>query len=362
LISLILISAILFIGLVFITRGVVMSRSRLPLTVVQKVRNLSAHETEWQIATTAQPGDVLEYFVLAQLPTGYNSNIRNVTIQPKNDSKITYRPLTLESVAKGINKGTAEKIADSVFNEGLKIDVIKPGEFIDLKWQGRLDEAIAFDKNQAPLLEEMVSVMADQFNSKKAKTLVTISSTLERQIAASKHIFNPRIFSMNPRQAFDDLGTGAVIVGEDLGGIKELRLSGPGEKLAWRLVSDELIEAGIPAGLSAGEQKIEFIDVNNKTLADKLSFTVLTTEKRATVIKATPNVVSQGSKRVIVLQGIRLKDVKELTAKDGSEFKLENINQINDRVLSAEIPATAPKGEYKLWVGQYEQDVKLTVN
>lgn len=361
-ISLILISAVLFVGLVFITRGIAMSHARLPLAVIQKVRNLSAHETEWQIATTAQPGDVLEYFVLVQLPADYADNVRDVRIFPKNDSKISYRPLTLASAAKSINKATEEKTADSIFNNGLEIDTIKPGEFIDLKWQGRLNEAITFDKNQAPLLEEIVTVGAEQFNSKKAKTLITISSTLERQLSESKRAWSPRLFGMNPRQAYDDLGTGAVIAGEDLGGIKELRISGSGKTLAWRLVSNELIEAGIPAGLPAGGQKIEFIDINNKTLADKLSFTILPTEKRATVIKATPSVVSQGKKRVIVLQGIRLKDVKELSAKDGAEFELENINQINDRVLSAEIPANVPKGEYRLFVGQYQQDVKLTVN
>lgn len=360
--SLILISIIFFVGLVFLTRGITMSRTRLPLSVSQKVRNLSAHETEWQIATAAVPGDVLEYFVLVQLPADYRNNVREARVRPKNDSKIVYRPGTLESAAKNINKTTDEKIADSVFSQGLEIDTIKPGEFIDLKWQARLNEAITFDKNQAPLLEEAVTVEAEQFNSKKAKTLITISSTLERQLSASKRVWNPHLFGMNPRQAYDDLGTSAVIAGEDLGGIKELRLSGTKETIAWRLVSNELIEVGIPAGLAAGQQKIEFIDANGKILAEKLAFTVLTTEKRATVIKATPNVISQGKKRVIVLQGIRLKDAKDLTARDGQEFKLENINQINDRVISAEIPANVPKGEYQLFVGQYEQDVKLTVN
>lgn len=361
-ISLIAISAVLFVGLVFVIHGIAISRASLPLAVTQKVRNISAEEKEWQVATTAQPGDVLEYFILVQLPENYEKNVSNVLIQPKADTSIAYTPNTLQSASQGINDQTDAKTIDAIFKEGLNINSIKPGEFVDLKWQSRLNKAITFDKNQAPLLEETVLVSAKKFNSKKAKTLVTLSSTQERQKVAGKNFFMPHVLSMNPRQAYDDLGTGVVIAGEDLTGIKELRLAGSGKILAWRLSSNELIEAGIPAGLPSGVHAIEFVDTNDKVLANKLSFTILPTENRATITKATPNVITQGKKRVIVLQGIHLNNITGLTAKNGQEFKFENINQINDRALLAEVPATVPKGEYTIIVSGQKQDVQLTVN
>ncbi|MDP1709548.1 MAG: hypothetical protein Q8L21_01540 [Candidatus Komeilibacteria bacterium] len=361
-ILLIAISAILFIGLVFIIRGIAMSRPSLPLVITQKVRNISAEEKEWQVATAAVPGDVLEYFILAQLPENYSQSVKDVRISPQTDANIALLPATMQSASQGINDQTDQAAIDNIFSKGLSVDLIKPGEFVDLKWQSRLNINISFDKNQPPLLETSVLAEASQFDSKKAKTLVTISSTQERQKQTSKNFFVPRVVGMNPRQAYDDLGTGVVIAGDDLGGIKELRLADSGKILAWRLASNELIEAGIPAGLASGVYAIEFVDINNKILANKLSFTILSTDKRATVTKATPNIVSQGKKRAIILQGIHLKNITELSAKNGQTFKFENINQINDRALLAEVPATAPKGEYKLFVGQYEQDVKLTVN
>jgi folylpolyglutamate synthase/dihydropteroate synthase len=132
--------------------------------------------------------------------------------------------------------------------------------------------------------------------------------------------------------------------------------------LAWRLISNDLIEAGIPAGLKSGDYSLEFFDNKNNLLTDKLSIKILGTENKTVVIRATPSVIKQGQRRTIVLQGIHLANAKELFAKNGQSIRLENINQINDRVLSAEMPATAKPGEYRLFIGEQEQDIKLTVN
>ena len=70
-ISLTALSVVLFIGLLFIVRGLAMNRGSSPLVVTEKVRNLSAQETEWQVATAAAPGDVLEYLALVRLPNNH---------------------------------------------------------------------------------------------------------------------------------------------------------------------------------------------------------------------------------------------------------------------------------------------------
>ena len=364
LISLILISAIFFIGLVFIMRGLSMSQNKLPLSIEQKVRNLSAHETEWQVATVAAPGDVIEHFALIHASDSLKGVLKNIRVACLIDARQNYRAKTLVSSSQGINEEMSETAADNFFGNGLEAAQIKSGEFMDFRWQTQLQPSLSFNEQEIPLINTSIKVEADSYGARAAKTLLSVYSTRERAEAApvKSDFYLPRAISMNPRTIYDDLGGGVLIAGSDLTGVKTLRLAGSNKILAWRLISNELLEAGLPAGLTSGEQQIEFIDNQSKIIKDKISFTVLSSANRAVVIKATPNVIKQGTRRIIVLQGIHLKNAKELIARNGSEFKLENINQINDRALSAEIPAEAPKGEYKLFVGEYEQDVKLTVN
>ena len=132
--------------------------------------------------------------------------------------------------------------------------------------------------------------------------------------------------------------------------------------MIWRLISNELIEASIPAGLKSGDYSLEFFDNKNRQLKDQLAIKILDSQNSATIVAVTPSIIKQGARRTIVLQGIHLANAKELFAKNGQSIRLENINQINDRVLSAELPATAKPGEYRIFVGEQEQDVKLTVN
>ena len=360
----VVISAILFIGLLFIVRGIAMSREASPLAITQKVRNLSAQETVWQVATAAVPGDVLEYFALIQLPNDYLKTVSGLSLQAILDDNFSYRDQTLSSVALGIGEAASADFAKKLLSpNGLEVKQLKSGEFIDIKWQARLAENISFSDKALPLLGSRIIAKAKKFSSREAETVISISSTLERSLVinAEATFYVPRVFGMNPRAAFDDLGSGVLIAGEDLKGIKTIRLAKSRQSLAWRLISNELIEAGIPAGLASGEQAIEFLD-NNNAVKDKLSFKILPSEQRAVVVRATPSLVKQGQRRTIVLQGIRLNNAKELLIKNGQTFRLENINQINNRVLSAEIPATIKPGEYRLFVGAQEQDVKLTVN
>ena len=98
-IFLVALSAMLFAGLLFVVRGVAMSRAASPLVATQKVRNLSAQETDWQTATAAVPGDVLEYFALVQLPTSHASAIKDIILAASLDENFSYRDQTLSSFA-----------------------------------------------------------------------------------------------------------------------------------------------------------------------------------------------------------------------------------------------------------------------
>lgn len=361
----IIISVILFTGLLFIVRGIAMSRQASPLSVTQKVRNLSAKEADWQTATTAQPGDVLEYFALVQLPGDYEKTINNLSLEAVLDDNFSYRGQTLSSFALGINNANSDNFAKKLLsNNGLEIKQLKSGEFIDIKWQSRLAENVSFGDNALPLLGSRLLVKAKNFNSRETETIVSINSTQERILNNNTEtvFYIPRVLGMNPREAYDSLGTGVLIAGNDLAGIKTIRLAKNNTTLVWRLISNELIEAGIPSGLPSGNYNLEFFDNKGNLLKEKLSIKILDTQNRTTVVAATPNVIKQGVRRTIVLQGIYLANAKELLAKNGQTFRLENINQINDRVLSAEIPESVKKGEYRLFVGEREQDVKLTVN
>lgn len=361
---LVIISAVLFVGLLFIVRGIAISRQASPLSITQKVRNLSAQETDWQIATTAVPGDVLEYFALVQLPRDYAKTIKDISLAADLDSNFSYRGQTLSSFALGINNANSDNFAKKLLsNSGLEVKQLKSGEFIDIKWQSRLAENISFGDKVLPLLGNRLLVKAKNFNNREAETIVSINSTQERILGNNTEtaFYIPRVLGMNPREVYDNLGTGALIAGNDLAGIKTIRLAQNNKTLVWRLISNELIEVGIPAGLKSGDYNLEFFDNKNSLLKDKLSIKILDSQNRTVVVAVTPSVIKQGTRRSIILQGIRLNNAKDFLIKNGETFRLENINQINDRVLSAEIPESVKLGEYRLFVGEHEQDVKLTV-
>lgn len=347
---------LIFIGIVFVYRGVVMQRNKLPVAVTYKIRNASAHESEWRIATTAQAGDVIDHFLLIRLADKVPAAVAKVTITPQADSRFMYREATLASAALGITAGSAEA--------GLNIPLIKPGEFADIKWQTRLKDEVAFSGSEAPLLENRVSVSASGYSGREGKALVTLSSTVARSDAdqAEPKLYFPRLVSMNPRQAYDDLGTGVLIAGEDLTGLKTLRISGFNRTLITRLISDDLLEAGIPAGLKEGSYTIEAIDRKGAVLADKLSFTIRPANARAVVVKVTPSIVKSGKHSTIVLQGVHLGGIATIRGQNGQSFNLENVKKINDRVVTADVPADLKRGEYKLVIEDNKQEPVLVVD
>ncbi len=352
---------------VFAVREVDEARTRLPIEVAEKIRNLSAQEIEWEIATTAVPGDVLEHFVLVRLAPEHAEAIRDVRVQSSVYAEGTYRAGSLASVALGIGESNADERAGAFFNEGITLSQIAPGEFIDLKWQTHVAENIAFGSEEAPLLESAVTAFSGGFSPRTARAVATLSSTLERGRTAepASHFYLPKVFGMNPRSAYEDLGTGVVVAGDDLEGVKGLYLAETGKALAWRLVSNDLLEAGIPAGLLPGTYSVAFVNAAGETLRDALSFEILPSKGRAVIVAATPSVVAAGQKRTIVLQGIRLTPDAQFALRENKSkqvFALENAQAINQRVLTAEVPGALPAGAYTLLVGGEVQEVRLTVN
>lgn len=352
---------------IFALRQVDEARARLPIEVAEKIRNLSAQETEWQVATTVQPGDVLEHFMLVRLAPDYSQSINNVRLQSSLYAKGAYRQGSLVSLALGIGESNADERANALFNGGIALSEIAPGEFIDLKWQTHVAENIAFKTGEAPLLESTATVTASGFNPRTARAVASLFSTLARskEEKATDRFYLPKVLGMNPRSAYEDLGTGVVIAGDDLEGVKELRITQTGKALAWRLVSNELLEAGIPAGLEPGTYSIAFVNAAGETLRDTMSFQILPSKGRAVVVAATPSLVRAGQKRNIVLQGIHLTGDLQLFLRENKSkqvFALENAQALNQRVLTAEVPSTISTGAYTLLVGETEQDAHITVN
>ncbi len=350
------------VGLVFIFRGIDISTPRLPADIAYRVRNLSAQESDWQVATTAVPGDVLEHFALVRLPAEKELNLRNLSIKVNLGNQTEYRADTLVSSSRGINANTDAKLIKTLFDgSGLSVNELKPGEFIDIKWQTRFKEDITFAA--APIVATNVSVSADNYKTAFAKSIATISSTQARspQATAKDRVFVTQIYGMNPRVVYDDLGGGALIAGADLEGVKGIRIAENKQALVWRLISNDLIEAGLPAKLVAGNYHLEFINKENLALKDKVGFAVMPSYQRAVVTSATPNTLENEKNRIVVLQGVHLNDNVQFTLKNGKIYALENIKLINDRVLSAEIPSNITKGEYRIAVDERDQGVKLVI-
>lgn len=342
-----------------VIRETSMTRNRLPLEVSQKVRNLSAKETEWQLAATAQPGDVLEHFMLIRLDAGYPEPVRGIRITAETSQWDSYREDSFASRVLGATGG-------SLNSRGIAVPELKPGEFIDLSWQTSISDTASFANSEAPLLESKAVISAAGFSEFSSRTVASLFSTLRRSSVslAKKTFYEPKAYSMNPRYAYEDLGTGVLIAGEDLSGVTSLAIAGTGTALVWRLISNELLEAGIPAGLAPGSYSVQLFS-NSTALGQTLSFEILPSKGRAVVAAATPSLIKSGAKRTLVLQGIHLDEsLQLLLSKQGSArtHALENPKKINERVLTAEIPAAITSGTYTILVGDTEQEARLTVN
>ncbi len=352
--------AVLAVALFALIHRTSITANRLPLEVRQLVRNASAREIEWQIATTAQPGDVLEHFVLVRLAADYPEPVKDIRITAQTSNADAYREGSFASRVLGATGG-------SVFEKGISVAELHPGEFVDLSWQTSVTENTSFAKDEAPLLASVVTIGANDFSKLVSRTVASLFSTLERaNVSLSADTFYaPRAYGMNPRSAYEDLGTGVLIAGEDLSGVTKLAISGTDKALVWRLISNELLEAGIPAGLLPGQYSVALYDTDNRVIPNTLSFDILPSSGRAVVVRATPSLVKSGSKRTVVLQGIHLdEDLQLLLSKDGSArtYALENSKQINERVISAEIPGTLTQGTYTILVGDTAQEAHITVN
>jgi len=352
------IGALVFI-LVVLIRESSIDANKVPLEITHKIRNISAQEEEWQIATTAQVGDVLEHFLLVHLPENFDKNLEDINISHIGYDKSMYREKTFKSISEGIGQEGAQIDADAFFSKaGLLFGKIMPGEFIDIKWQSRIESDLEF-------LETKISVSAEDFSAVTAKTLVSLFSTIERSKTKQEiSFFLPKIIGMNPRVSYEDISTGVLIAGQDLGGIKQIYIAEGRKNLVWRVVSNDLIEASIPAGLLEGDYEIEFVDYKNTLLDDKLRFSINPSHERTVILSTTPSVIFSGAERIIVLQGIHLKEDSSIKLQNNSKdhvVVLENIEYITDKVISAKVPEDIKTGDYSIFVGKEGQEVKLTV-
>jgi len=339
-----------------------------PVEVFYKVRNLSAKEREWNIATVAQPGDVVEHFVLIHVPETLTEPINDIRVSYDGERGEQYRDETFTSASQGINNANSSSYVESFFNgKGVELAQVAPGEFTDFRWQSLVSNEIAFDQKSAPLIESDVEVRAPTYSSVISKTLVSLFSTIERSrtIVEDPIVYEPVVLGMNPRQAYEDLGAGVVIAGEDFGGIADLRIVGTRRSLVWRADSNEVIEASIPAGLEPGEHAIEFVDTDGKVLEDTFTFTVLPSKDRAVVVQTTPSTIESGVRRTLVLQGIHLSPDVHIQLRDqsrGQLFALEHQSSINNRVMTAEVPESARSGQYTIYVNDTVQQTTLRIN
>jgi len=351
--------------LLLIIRAVGLERNALPLEITFQVRNISAQETDWRVVTAAQPGDVLEHFLLIHLPSGREAGVASAQIRVVPDTQTMYREQSFSSVSQGIDEQSAEQ-AVAFFKNGITIPFIAPGEFVDFKWQTRLSQDVSFSGEAVPILIDQTYVGAPGFSGALSKTRMSLFSTQPRNTAPAPKedvFFVPKIIGMNPRSAYDILGTGAIIAGSGLEGIKQIQLAENNLQLVWRLVSGDVIEAALPAGLAPGAYTIEFTDVRDNMLQETLAFQVLDSKELPIIAHATPNEFSARQARTIVLQGIGLAEDAKITmvSKDRT-IVLQNLTRIADRVLAADIPETASAGTYELYLDNRPQHITIIGN
>lgn len=272
-----LISALFFVGMLFVVRGLAMNKPVLPLILTQKIRNLSNFETDWQIATTAQPNDTLEYFILISLPTtDERKTFNNFSLQAIFDNNFIYQDKTFSSVALGINDASANDLAQKFFsNQGLTIKQIKNNEFIDIKWQEKLSGNIKITDNKFKILKNHSTIKAKKFQNRVAESIIGInfdSSKKSNQKKSDINFYGPRIIGINIQKNSNSLVIGAMVIGYDLNAIKTIKLKPSNKNLTWRLISNELIKIELPDLKDNNEYYIEFFDTKNNLLKHKLSF------------------------------------------------------------------------------------------
>jgi hypothetical protein len=363
----ILFSIIAIAIVIFLVREITIDRNSSPLDITYKVRNLSAKEDGWQIATAVQTGDVVEHFLLVHLPEDYSSIIPEVNILAQASNGNSFIDNTFSSKSRGINEDSPEQVINDLFTkDGINLKEIKPGEFVDLKWHTLVSEDIQFRGLDAPLFENRTIISSKDFSQTISRTILSLFSTLERSKIVDDRLeqfFMPKVVGMNPREVYDDLGSGVLIAGEDLLGVNSLRISENNIDLAFRAISNDLIEAGIPEGLEAGFYHVELLDKKDKSVG-LLDLEVLSSSERTVVVNVTPSIIRAGQRRVLVLQGIRLSSSLSISMQQSKDVKIafNDINIINDRVVSIEVPETVKKGNYNIYIGEDKQEVKLTVN
>ncbi|MDZ4221706.1 MAG: hypothetical protein U1C18_02425, partial [Patescibacteria group bacterium] len=150
--------AVLAIALFALIHRVSITANRLPLEVSQKVRNLSAREAEWRLATAVAPGDAVEHFMLIRLAADYPEPVRNIRVVAEAGENDQYREGSFASRALGEQGG-------AIFSKhGLVIPEIKPGEFVDLAWQTGIAEEVSFSGSEAPLISSAVTMSASGYS------------------------------------------------------------------------------------------------------------------------------------------------------------------------------------------------------
>ncbi|OJI06498.1 hypothetical protein BK004_03445 [bacterium CG10_46_32] len=352
----------------FVIREISITRDKLPLEISQKVRNLSTKKFEWEVAVSADPGDTLEHFTLVRLSSDYPNAVRSIRITADKNAQEAYREGTLASKTLGINTENAQTQSRELFEkEGIFISELAPGEFIDLSWQTQVADNATFEQKEVLLLQHTITVSARHFSSKIVRSIASLFSSVERTNTPSsiEPFYQPKAYSMAPRRFFDTVGAGVLIVGEDFSGLSKLAIKETGTALVWRLVSNELIEAGIPAGLAPGVYTIELSDAKGKHSQDLLFFEVRPSRGRAVVVATTPSVVRSGKTRIIMLQGIRLNENFQFTlGQDDSKqiVALSHTAQINERILTAEISRARTSENYTILVHTNEQEATIIVN
>lgn len=345
----------------------IFSAPRSPLEATHRVRNISAQELRWGTATAAQPGDVIEHLLLIHLDAETTETVAELLIQEKKHTHETYRAYTLESLALGINRESAESKARDFFSSGLAAEEIAAGEFIDIRWQTQIKDTVIFDTNEAPLIAYSTRINARSFAPHVAHAQVSLYSTVSRAITGATTTdttsYSPMVVGMSPRAGYDVLGVAVVIAGSDLRGIGAIRIDTSAKAEPMRIISNELLETAIPAGLSAGTHYFSLYDLDNKALPEKIEFTIAQTNQLPFIIAATPDTVIYGEARSIVLQGIGLGGDISLSLRDAysKSVELSNVTALSDRVIAVEVPKNTQKGIYTLFVNNNAQEVHITI-
>jgi len=124
--------------------------------------------------------------------------------------------------------------------------------------------------------------------------------------------------------------------------------------ITWRLVSREMLELAIPADLTVGEHMLFFQDAQ-RAIIGSLSFNVSSSDNRPIVTAITPDSITVGSSRTVVLQGIRFTDVRNMALRTKQEDISLGYQIITDRVMGVTIPDHISRGIYTVILNDVPQ-------